>query len=137
MNKTAFPMLSTYNKIKMDDGSERIAFSAPFIVSNDGLLSKTFAECRKLKLDFRLVGFFDPLVNNDRDSLCSAFIAPGKDVYEQFNRVHSAGIPFAVFRDRLFECADKCGFELLYQGFNQWKEQQNIKGDSNNGNEIR
>lgn len=50
MKDTRFALVSTYNKIKFDDGSERISLSAPFIVSNDGMLSKTFNECRKLKL---------------------------------------------------------------------------------------
>lgn len=136
MKETRFALFSTYNKIKFDDGSERISLSAPFIVSTDGMLSKTFSECRKLKLPFRLVGFFNPLLLNEKDKLSSeVLLNPGKDKDGKPFNISSAGVSFPVLRDRLFECANQFGFELLYQGFNQWQKQQNNKGDIQNVDE--
>lgn len=138
MKDTAFALFSTYNKIKFDDGSERLSFSAPFIVSNDNMLSRTIAECRKLKLPFRLVGFFRPLVENERAVRNELFLNTwriGEDGLPCFGEVVSAGNQFAKIRSDLFEFADKCGFELLYQGFLDWKKEQNDKGDFSNGSQ--
>ena len=134
MTKNVFALLATENKIKFEDGSEKISLSAPIIVSNDHMLSKVFADCRKLKLAFRLVGFFEPLLDNDPDTLSKPFYELRYEDGKSF-AVCSRGVSFAVFRDRLFECADKCGFELLYQGFLDWQKQKNDKGDSDNGDQ--
>lgn len=138
MKNTAFALLSTYSKIKFDDGSEKVSLSAPFIVSNDKFLQDTFNQCRKLKLDFRLVGFFQPLLDNEKEVLSSVFINTwkvGEDGYAEFFDLSSKGRQFVSFRNRLFECADRLGFELLYQGFNEWQKNKNSKGDNSNGSQ--
>lgn len=136
MKDTRFALVSTYNKIKFDDGSERISLSAPFIVSNDGMLSKTFNECRKLKLPFRVIGFFNPLLLNKNELLSNEVLFNlGEDQDGKPICISSPGVSFAVFRDRLFECAAQRGFELLYQGYNEWKKQYDSKGDIQNVDE--
>lgn len=134
MKKQVFPLLATENKIKFEDGSEKISLSAPIIVSNDSMLSRVFADCRKLKLAFRLIGFFQPLLSNNPETLSKPFEELRYSDGQPFS-VCSRGVSFAVFRNRLFECADKCDFELLYQGFLDWQKQKNNKGDNSDGSQ--
>lgn len=128
MKETRFALFSTYNKIKFDDGSERISLSAPFIVSTDGMLSKTFSECRKLKLPFRLVGFFNPLILNDKDKLCIEVMRnPGKDQDGKPFNISSAGVSFPYFVTACLSALISVALNFCIKALTNGKNNKTIK----------
>lgn len=110
-----FALFATFNSIKVDQSKEKISLSAPFIVSNDKFLRDAIGQCKKLKLPFRLVGFFQPLNEKKLDSV---FLNTPK-------QLTSVGRGFDAIRGELFNIAREMKIELLYQGFLQPVNEEN------------
>lgn len=102
-----FALFATYRDVEVNDQSF-VSLSAPVIVSNDNFLRDAIGQAKKLKFPLKLVGYFQPLLEDGKDS--EVFIG----VPDGFS---TDGIGFNTVRNRLFDDARSRGIELLYQGF--------------------
>ena len=113
MKSSRFALFCTAQKVQFDDDTDVVTkeyrgLSAPFILSRVADFDRCFAVCEQKNLELFFIGYFDPLLRDDRNVLRKP--------------LHGKVLP--VSRDNLKEfyhmvwlCSQNDGFTLMLEKF--------------------